>query len=219
MRRTGAYRTLVTMKSRLVLVLLAALAVVATGCSGHDAVDQTAGGQYRFVTASNLGQTWKPAQRKKAGDFTAQLLNGAGSLSLSQNAGKVTVVNFWASWCAPCQTETPQFDTVYRAYRAKHADVAFIGVDFKDQRGKARAFVKDNHISYPMVFDNPGKTAMELGDLPALGLPFTVLIDKQGRVAAVYTQQLSPKDLERGVNRLLAEPASQPEAAPTGAGG
>jgi peroxiredoxin len=85
--------------------------------------------------------------------------------------------------------------------------VAFLGVDFKDERGKAQAFVHDNDITYPMVYDKIGKTALQLGNLPALGLPFTVLIDKQQRVAAVYTQQVQPKDLERALNRLLAEPA------------
>lgn len=200
------------MKSRLVFVVLAALTVLAAGCSGHDAVDQTAGGQYRFVSATRLGQTWKPADRKTAGDFTAARLDGKGTLSLHQDAGQVVVVNYWASWCVPCQTETPQFDTVYRAYKSK--GVAFIGVDFKDERGKAQAFVQDNDITYPMVYDKIGKTALQLGNLPALGLPFTVLIDKQQRVAAVYTQQVQPKDLERALNGLLAEPA--PAAAGAG---
>jgi hypothetical protein len=58
------------------------------------------------------------------------------------------------------------------------------------------------------VYDQQGKTALELGNLPALGLPFTVLVDKQQRVAAVYTQQLAPKDLEPVLNKLLAEPAA-----------
>jgi peroxiredoxin len=202
------------MKPRLILVLLAAVALVATGCTGHDAVDQTAGGQFRFVSATTLGQTWKPADRKTAGDFTAQRLDGKGTLSLSADAGKITVVNFWASWCVPCRTETPQFDLVYRGYKSK--GVAFLGVDFKDQRGKGQSFVKDNHISYPMVFDKIGKIALQLGDIPALTLPFTVLIDRQQRVAAVYTNQVQPKDLERALNRLLAEPGPSVAATPAG---
>ena len=194
------------MKARLLAAAsLAALALVATGCTGKNAVDQTAGNQFRFVSANKLGTAWASADRKKAGDFTAQLLDGKGSLTLSQDAGKVVVVNFWASWCAPCRIESPQLDSVYRAYKSKGVD--FVGVDFKDSiRAQAQSFVENNDISYPIVYDQQGKTAVELGKLPALGLPFTVLIDRQQRVAAVYTQALSPKDLEPVLNKLLAEP-------------
>ena len=197
------------MKLRLVPIALACAAVAAaalvTGCAGKNAVDQSAGGQFRFVSASDPGQTWKPADRKKVGDVTGERLEG-GSFNLSSDAGKVVVVNFWASWCAPCQIETPQFDSVYRAYKDKGVD--FVGIDFKDQRGKAQSFVKDNDISFPIVYDQQGKTALELGHLPSQGLPFTVLIDKQQRVAAVYVGSLTPKDLEPVLDRLLAEPAA-----------
>lgn len=197
------------MKLRLVPIALACAAVAAaalvTGCAGKNAVDQSAGGQFRFVSASDPGQTWKPADRKKVGDVTGERLEG-GSFNLSSDAGKVVVVNFWASWCAPCQIETPQFDSVYRAYKDKGVD--FVGIDFKDQRGKAQSFVKDNDISFPIVYDQQGKTALELGHLPSQGLPFTVLIDKQQRVAAVYVGSLTPKDLEPVLDKLLAEPAA-----------
>jgi peroxiredoxin len=179
------------------LVLLLALA----GCTGKDAVDQSAG-QYRFVSGTSLGKTYDLSERKKAGDFTGELLSG-GTLSLSQLAGKVVVVNFWAAWCVPCTTETPAFDLVYRGYRGK--GVSFVGIDTKDQRSQAQAFVRDNQISYPMIFDEPGETALALGKIPALALPFTVLIDKHGRVAAVYLQRLQAADLEPVLNKLIAE--------------
>jgi thiol-disulfide isomerase/thioredoxin len=195
------------MKSRLVPIALACAAVAAaalvTGCAGKNAVDQTAGGDFRFVSASDPGQTWKPADRKHVGEVTGDLLDG-GSFTLARDAGKVVVINFWASWCAPCQIETPQFDSVYRAYKDKGVD--FVGIDFKDQRGKAQSFVKDNDISFPIVYDQQGKTALQLGHLPSQGLPFTVLIDKQQRVAAVYVGSLTPKDLEPVLDKLIAEP-------------
>ncbi|MGH3265033.1 MAG: TlpA disulfide reductase family protein, partial [Trebonia sp.] len=117
------------MKLRLIPVLLVAVALVASGCTGKDAVVQGAGGQFRFVSGTGLGKTYKVADRKKAGEFTGNLLSG-GKLSLSQDAGKVVVINFWATWCGPCITETPQLDQVYRAYKSK--GVAFIGVDTKN---------------------------------------------------------------------------------------
>jgi peroxiredoxin len=194
------------MTSRPLAVLAAVLTaamLVATGCTGKDAVDQGASGRFRFVSGTDLGKTYPLADRKQAGDFTADLLAGDGTLSLSQQAGKVVVVNFWAMWCGPCTVETPQFDTVYRDY--KNEGVQFIGVDTKDLRGKAQSFVKDNDISYPMVFDEKGEAALRLGDIPTQGLPFTVLVDKHQRVAAVYVGIVSPKDLTPVLDELIAE--------------
>lgn len=185
------------------------LAAVALGglllsaCTGKDAVDQAAGGQYRFVSGTGVGKTIAAADREKAGGFTGDLLNG-GTLTLAASAGKVTVINFWATWCGPCTVETPQFDEVYRANKAK--GVAFIGIDTKEtSTDAARAFIKDNDISYPIVSDEKGETAVALGKIPALALPFTVLIDKQQRVAAVYLKTLTPKDLQPVLDTLIAE--------------
>ena len=194
------------MKPRLLSVATAVIAAVvvllAAGCTGKDAVDQTAGGQFRFVSGTGLGTTYPVADRKKAGDFTGQLLDG-GTLTLSGDAGHVVVINFWATWCGPCTTEAPQFDSVYRSDKARGAD--FIGIDTKDIRNKAQAFVKDNNISYPIIFDEPGASAIALGEIPLISLPFTVLIDKQGRIAAVYLGQLSGKDLQPVLDKLVAE--------------
>ena len=190
------------MKLRRALALVAVAATVLVGCTGKNAVDQSAGSQFRFVTGTGFGKTYPVPDRKPTGGFTADLLDG-GTLALSQDAGKVVVINFWATWCGPCTVETPQFDGLYRANHAN--GVAFIGVDTKDIRNKAQAFVKDNQITYPIVFDEQGQTAIALGKIPSLSLPFTVLVDKHQRIAAVYLSRLSAKDLQPVLNQLVAE--------------
>ncbi|HJQ43376.1 MAG TPA: TlpA disulfide reductase family protein [Jatrophihabitantaceae bacterium] len=193
------------MKSARFFAIAAVLvtALVASACTGKDAVDQSAGGQFRFVSGTKSGKLIAVGDRKKSGSFSGDGLSG-GTVALSEFAGKVVVVNFWATWCGPCQVETPQFDAMYRKNKAK--DVQFVGIDTKEtSRDAARSFVKDNAISYPMIWDEPGRTAVQIGKLPALALPFTVLIDKQQRVAAVYLTKLSPKDLQPVLDKLVAE--------------
>jgi peroxiredoxin len=186
---------------RALLVLLAGVLAL-SACTGKDAVDQSSNASFQFKSGTALGQLYPVADRKPAGTFTGNLLDG-GTTTLASRKGKVVVLNFWATWCGPCRTETPQFDLVYRQMKAQGVD--FLGIDTKDVKGSARSFVKDYDISYPIVFDEQGETAVRLGDLPATALPFTVLIDKQGKVAAVYVVRMAAKDLTTALDKLLAE--------------
>lgn len=184
------------------LPALLAAVLLLSACTGSDAVDQTGGGQFKFHGATKLGDLYPQGKRKAAANFEGTLLDG-GSFSLASTKGKVVVLNFWGSWCGPCKTELPQFDLLYR--KVKSRGVAFVGIDTKDPKDNARSFVRNNDISFPNVYDEPGEVAVRLGNLPAVSLPFTVVIDQQGDVAAVYVQRLSYADLNTAVTKLLAE--------------
>ena len=188
----------------MLLALVGALlaAVSLTACTGKDAVDQSSG-DFRFVSGTSKGKLIDVAKRTQAGAFSGDGLSG-GTINLADYAGKIVVINFWATWCGPCTVETPQFDSVYRTVKDK--GVQFVGIDTKEtSRDSARAVVTDNKITYPMMWDEQGKTAVALGKIPAQALPFTVLLDKQHRVAAVYLSSLSAKDLQPVLNTLIAE--------------
>jgi thiol-disulfide isomerase/thioredoxin len=186
-----------------VLVLLAV--AVLSGCTGKDAVNTSGDPNgFQYVHTTSRGTTIPPAKRKNAEDLTGTLLTG-GAFDLADEKGKVVVLNFWASWCAPCQSESPGLDGFYRDNKAK--GVTVIGLDVKDPvKDHPVAFVKDNQISYPIVYDPNGRSALQLGNVPlSIGLPWTVVIDKNQRVAAVYNGEVLPKDLTEIMPALLAE--------------
>ncbi|MCW2524237.1 MAG: Alkyl hydroperoxide reductase/Thiol specific antioxidant, partial [Frankiales bacterium] len=170
-----------------------------------NAVDSNAGGQYRYVQSTKKGELIPAADRKPAGAMKGTLMDGA-QYQLSSDVGQVVVLNYFASWCPPCQTETPQFDTVYRARKGQ--GVTFVGVDAKDSpKSGAASWLKVKDITFPVLYDPSAQTALELGGVPIVTLPATVLIDKQGKVAAVYQSSLLPADLNPLLNQLVKETA------------
>jgi peroxiredoxin len=190
--------------SRLLTALVATLlgACLLSACTGSDAVSTNPDGTFKFAGATQLGKLYPPSDRKPAANFHGTLMNG-GTFSLQSTRGKVVVLNFWAAWCAPCKTELPQFDLLYRKTRSQGVD--FLGIDTKDVKGNAQRFIANNDISFPSIYDEPGETATRLGNLPSTSLPFTVLIDQSGKVAAVYVIRMSYNDLKAAIDKLLAE--------------
>lgn len=183
----------------------AVLGLSLASCSGgSNAVNQTDGGQYRYVQSTKKGDLIPVGSRKAAGAVSGTLLMGA-RYQLGSDAGQVVVLNYFASWCPPCQTETPQFDTIYRQRKGK--GVTFVGVDAKDSpKSGAASWVQEKGITFPVLYDPNAQTALQLGGVPIVTLPATVLIDKQGKVAAVYQSSLLPADLNPLLDQLSQEP-------------
>lgn len=187
----------------LVATLLAAVLGLSACSGGKNAVDQSAGNQFRYVQANKKGSVIEAAQRKQAGPLAGALLTG-GDYRLSDDRGKVVVLNFFASWCPPCQIETPQFDAIYR--ERKSSGVQFVGLDVKDpSKSAALSWIRDKGVTFPVVYDEAARSAIQLGDVPMAALPSTVVIDKQGRVAAVYVGAVLPKDLTSALDELVEE--------------
>jgi len=94
--------------------------------------------------------------------------------------GKVVILNFWATWCAPCRIEMPSFENLYRRYRSEGLVVLAVSID-KDAEAKIRSFVDMQNLSFPVLLDSAGE-AEKL--YPSFSIPFTYVIDKTGRVVA-----------------------------------
>jgi peroxiredoxin len=140
-----------------------------------------------------------PAAGPPAPDFRLRAFDGQ-SISLSDFAGRVVVLNFWASWCAPCKEEMPTLESVWREFRGR--GVVVLGVNVLDERRKAEAFLHAFGITYPNVFD-PGQERMIAYQVT--GLPTTVFIDRQRRIRArVAGGYLGPAGRDRLRAQILA---------------
>jgi thiol-disulfide isomerase/thioredoxin len=179
--------------------VLCALALALAGCSGgSDSVDQAAGGGYGFVQQAANKDFVPTGHRKAAPDLTGSTLTG-GRESLASLRGHVVVVNFWASWCAPCRSETPLLVSLAKS----QPRVAFLGVNEKDNPSAAKAFVRDNGVTYPSVVDRIGQLAASWPVAP--GLPSTFVLDADGRIAARFTGGVVASDLTPIFTKLRAE--------------
>ncbi len=124
------------------------------------------------------------------------------TVSTADLRGRIVVLNFWASWCDPCQREAPILEQVARRYRGRR-DVTVVGVDVQDLREKALGFVRDNGLTYPSLRDGEDG-AQRKYQVPAL--PETFVVDAQGRIALHVAGQLTdPRQLTTAIEQLRAE--------------
>jgi peroxiredoxin len=186
------------------LLGLAGALTLLTGCStGADQVDVNNGGEFRFVAGTPAGQVIPEDERASAPDFGGRLLGGAAFTSADLD-GDVAVLNFWGSWCAPCRVETPEFQEVYADVRDD--GVQFLGLNVKEPSEQlALAFVERFGIEFPSLYDPRGEVALAFRDYPATAIPSTIVLDPQGRVAAVYTGLVAQDDLRSVIDLVLGE--------------
>lgn len=174
-------------------VLATALAgAVLSGCS-RDQVSGSSGQGY--VAGPGVITSLKAADRKSPGAVSGTTLAGRHA-SLSDYRGKVVVVNVWGSWCPPCRAEAPMLATAARALTRK--GVVFLGIDSRDpEQAGPRAFQRRYRIPYDSLYDPGGRTLLAFhGTLPPNSIPSTVVIDREGRVAASVIGTISRTTLD-----------------------
>ncbi len=131
-----------------------------------------------------------------APDFTLRTFNGQ-AVSLKGLRGTRVLVNFWASWCGPCQRETPDLQKAYSQLRQQN--VVFVGVGTQDETDKLKKFVADNGVTYTIVEDPQGTVSDRYG---VVGLPSTFLIDSSGVVRKAYTGPVTTGEVLADIAKL-----------------
>jgi thiol-disulfide isomerase/thioredoxin len=140
-------------------------------------------------------------KRKPAPAVSGDLLGG-GTFDLAAHKGSVVVVNFWASWCAPCRAEAADLESVYQA--TKSSGVVFLGINIRDEKDKAVAF-HSGRVTYPSIFDPAGKIALGFSDVPPSAIPSTLIIDRQGRIASITRRDIRAAELQPLVEQAVRE--------------
>jgi cytochrome c biogenesis protein CcmG/thiol:disulfide interchange protein DsbE len=148
---------------------------------------------------------WKLAQGsgkeaelgKPAPDFTLNRVGAPGKLQLASLRGKVVVLNFWASWCYPCNQEAPTLQAAAKRWGKR---VVVLGVDVNDPTSDARKFARKFKLTYPLVHDNHNVTSPKYG---LTGLPETFFIDRSGKLVGHVAAAIGASDLRHGVEQAL----------------
>jgi len=141
-----------------------------------------------------------PLLGKMAPNFSGEELktNGSGgTLTLSKYRGDIVVINFWASWCVPCQVESPNISTF--AWEQKNNHVQVIGVVFNDSVSSATAFSKKYGDLFPSIIDTGGLIANSYG---VTSPPTTFVLNTKGEVVATLIGPVSTQQLNEVVNRV-----------------
>jgi len=142
--------------------------------------------------------------RTRMADLALAQLDGT-SWRLSDHRGQVVLINYWASWCAPCRQETPGLIDLARDYRYKGLSIVGVAMD-EGGKPAVESFLREFHVPYPVLMPD-----LRSPSAPAIdALPTTVLVDRDGRTAKSYVGAVRETVFRADVDRLLAEQATQP---------
>ena len=176
---------------RISILLLAALVMTSCG-NGGDSVAQES-----YIAGSGAVTFIRSADREVAAKLSGKTIYG----NYFKYAGKqLAVVNVWASWCSPCRAEVPTLVSLSE----KYPEVQFMGILTRDNLANAEVFARQQAVLYPNFIDD----SLLLGfrkTLPANAIPTTIVLDKQGRVAARISGAVTVASLSNLIERLINE--------------
>jgi thiol-disulfide isomerase/thioredoxin len=183
-----------------VAALASALAL--TACGGTSATAQAPAAPQLESLQTGEDGVIAETDRQLAPVLSGTTLDGE-PLDVGDLRGQVVVLNFWASWCAPCRAEAP---TLNEAVALTADDgVRFVGINVKDERSPAQAFERRQEVSYPSLHDQPGRLLLQFRRIVPQTPPTTLVLDREGRIAAFFAGEVRLTELLEPVRQIAAE--------------
>jgi len=163
---------------------------------GIEHVDETA-------TSGTSGSPGEPEDAAAAGkparlDFKLKDMNGV-DVKLDSFKGKVILINFWATWCGPCKAEIPSLVELQEKYAD---DLVVLGFSVDDTPEKMKPYSEEYKVNYPLLVGN-GREDVQNAFGPLLGIPVSVIIDREGIIAKKHTGIATKEQFEREIKALL----------------
>ncbi|MFY9208783.1 MAG: TlpA disulfide reductase family protein [Candidatus Nanopelagicales bacterium] len=191
------------------VVFLMFIALTLTGCgnflsSSSDTaiiINESDLGDSSAQQATDIGLTFIAVPDREPIPPIAGLDLNLEPIAISDYLGKVTVVNAWASWCAPCIEETPELVATQEATRK--LGVQFLGLNVNDDLESARNFAQA--ITYPSIADPEGRLLSLVPGIPPNGLPSTLVVDKDGLIAVRIIGPITKEVLTALITEVAAE--------------
>lgn len=164
--------------------------------------DRATGGK-GFVSGDGTIERVGPEKRDTPLALDGTTLDGA-PWKVADAKGNVLVLNVWGQWCGPCVAEMPDLQRVWSQVSAAGKPVRFMGINYRDGAETARAFLRVNKITYPSLADDGGRTLLALRG-KANTTPTTLVLDRQGRIAARVSGPVSAATLNGLLDDVLGE--------------
>jgi thiol-disulfide isomerase/thioredoxin len=188
---------------RITVILVAAL-VGLTACSDGQVQRSDDAAQIGYLEGSSV-TTIAPGEREPAPEFGGPLLDDeSDEFDLASARGDIVVLNVWGSWCPPCRKEAPALQTVHEELADE--GVRFVGINIRDNTTDALRYEEEFGITFPSVVDSDGRRLLAFRDtLPPNAIPTTLVIDRDGNLAARVLGEVTETTLRELIGDVLAE--------------
>jgi len=135
-----------------------------------------------------------------APNFTLPTLDG-DTISLSDYIGQPVLINFWATWCAPCRIEMPELVRAYEEHQDEGFVILAVDLAHQDSIDDVRTFAEEFQMNFPVLLDETGDVSGEMYRL--LGLPMSVFVDREGRIERIYVGLMTAEQIDTFVGEIL----------------